>query len=387
MKKLAIVTSHPVQYNAPWFRLLAQNKDIQLLVFYTWEQSSKGSKFDPGFGQIIEWDIPLLEGYEYTFAKNTADDPGTHHFKGIINPDLNTAIKDWQPDAILVIGWSFHSHLSCIRYFHKKVPIIFRGDSTLLDEKKGIKKILRRNFLKWVYRHIDFALYTGTNNKEYFSVHGIKEKQLFFAPHAIDNDHFRDVTGAFEKSAGKWRSELGFTEDDLVVLFAGKLEPKKDPAIIMDLAKRMAGTRAKFLLVGNGVMENDLKRLALGLRDVKFLDFQNQSIMPVVYRLADIFLLPSVGPGETWGLAINEAMACGLPVIASDKVGCASDLIQSAQNGYTFPAGNVEALQHCIQSCTKPGKTDVMGKRSLEIIQNWNFNRIVEPIHSILYNN
>jgi glycosyltransferase involved in cell wall biosynthesis len=385
-KRLAIVTSHPIQYNAPWFRLLAKSENVTLQVFYTWSQSAAGAKFDPGFGKVIEWDIPLLEGYEYTFVENTAEDPGTHHFKGIVNPNLNRLIKDWQPDAILVFGWSFKSHLSCMRYFHKKVPIIFRGDSTLLDENGGIKKTLRRIFLKWVYRYIDFALYVGSNNKNYFEAHGVKQSQLIFAPHAIDNDRFADTDGKFSQQAAIWRHELGFKKDDIVVLFAGKLEPKKDPAIILEMARRLSGTQFKFLLIGNGVMEQELKHSAEVLENVKFLDFQNQSNMPAVYRLSDIFLLPSVGPGETWGLAVNEAMACGKPVITSDKVGCATDLVINAENGYIFSAGNADDLERGLLQCRDLEKLKLMGQHSLKEIKKWNFNAIADSIEKILHN-
>ena len=83
--KLAIVSTHPIQYNAPFFRRLAQEPEIDLHVFYTWEQAASGPKFDPGFVRAVEWDIPLLEGYEYNFVKNTASEPCSHHYKGIIN--------------------------------------------------------------------------------------------------------------------------------------------------------------------------------------------------------------------------------------------------------------------------------------------------------------
>ena len=77
--KLAIVTTHPIQYNAPWFRLLAKEPGVEIKVFYTWEQSKNNDKYDPGFGRMVEWDIPLLEGYEYTFVKNTSTSPGSFY--------------------------------------------------------------------------------------------------------------------------------------------------------------------------------------------------------------------------------------------------------------------------------------------------------------------
>ena len=166
--RLAIVTTHPIQYYAPLFRLLTKEPGMELKIFYTWSQTQKGPKYDTDFGKMIEWDIPLLDGYSYEFVENVAADPGVHHFRGIDNPALNNKITEWGPDFLLVIGWNFKSHLSCMRYFKGKIPVLFRGDSTLLDEKPGLKKILRRIFLKWIYRHADYALYVGKNNHDYF---------------------------------------------------------------------------------------------------------------------------------------------------------------------------------------------------------------------------
>src|SRR5687768_1394413 len=190
MKKLAIITSHPIQYNAPLFQLLAARKKLQVKVFYTWGESVLQNKFDPGFNRTIEWDVPLLEGYDYEFLENTAADKGTHHFKGIINPDIIERIRAFQPDALLIFGWSFQSHLRVLRAFHNKLPILFRGDSTLLGKPKGWKQVARRMFLAWVHRMIDYALVPGKRNYDYYLHVGVPKRKLLLAPHAIDNDRF-----------------------------------------------------------------------------------------------------------------------------------------------------------------------------------------------------
>jgi glycosyltransferase involved in cell wall biosynthesis len=330
LKKLAIISSHPIQYNAPLFALLANENKIDLKVFYTWGIDSIKVKYDPDFQQNIKWDIPLLEGYHYQFLNNTSKDAGSHHYKGIINPDLIREIEEWGADIVWVWGWAFDSHFKALRYFKGKKEVWFRGDSTLLDEPKGlnVKKFLRRVFLTWVYRHVDKAFYVGTHNKAYFLKHGLKEKQLVYAPHAIDNDRFADPTGEYANHAKKWRKELSITDDQQVILFAGKFETKKNPFFLINLAKELPSNEYKIVFVGSGPLERDLKKQAT--ENCIFLGFQNQKMMPILYRLADIFVLPSVGPGETWGLAINEAMACGIPVIASDKCGGAIDLIDSS---------------------------------------------------------
>lgn len=384
MKRLAIVTTHPIQYNAPLFRLLAASSTVQLKVFYTWEQSSAGAKYDPGFGREIEWDIPMLEGYEYSFVKNIARDPGTHHFNGLVNPDLKEEIEEWKPDAILIFGWSFKSHLECMRYFHRKVPIIFRGDSTLLDERPGVRKLFRRLFLRWVYRYVDYVLYVGKNNKAYFLKHGLKDNQLFFAPHAIDNQRFSEPAELYDRQAADWRNELNIKVDDLAILFVGKLEPKKNPEFLLEVLKNIASERLKIIIVGNGILEEQLKIATAGDPRVIFLDFQNQSKMPVIYRLGDVFILPSKGPGETWGLAANEAMASGRALILSEKVGCANDLIREDGNGIFF---NVTEPGKCFEFIdrllTNKRILKSMQDYSKEYIREYSFEHIVKAIEKV----
>jgi len=385
MKKLAIVTSHPVQYNAPLFQLMAASDKIQIKVFYTWEQSGRGAKYDPDFGKHIEWDIPLLEGYEYSFVKNTAKDPGSHHFGGLVNPGLDAEIKGWGPDALLVFGWSYHSHLRCIRYWHGRVPVFFRGDSTLLDEHPGVRQWMRRLFLRWVYRHVDRALYVGTNNKQYFLRHGLRERQLVFAPHAIDNQRFENPDALYRTQAAEQRVRLGIKEGDLVLLFAGKLEVKKNPSFLLELARRVDDPRLKVVIVGNGVLEEQLKQGASGDERIKFLPFFNQQQMPVIYRMGDIFVLPSRGPGETWGLGANEAMASGCAVLLSDKVGGAVDLVDEGVNGIILRPEDYEKgadwVRHLLGARSE---LDRMKAASRQRIHLFSYQAIVGAVESIM---
>jgi glycosyltransferase involved in cell wall biosynthesis len=383
--KLAIVSTHPIQYNAPWFRLLSERNKVRSRVFYTWGESANGAKYDPDFDRKIEWDIPLLEGYDYKFIDNTSADPGTHHFRGIINPNLIKEIENWQPDAILIFGWNFHSHLKCIRYFHRKIPILFRGDSTLLDEKPNVKRLIRRVFLKWVYKHIDYALYVGSNNRAYFLKHGVNDRQLVFTPHAIDNDRFAEPDIAYTEQAKAWRATLGLAEDQLVVLYAGKLEPKKNPFFLTELAKSIDNERLKILIVGNGILEGKLKKAAKGDPRIKFLDFQNQQQMPVVYRLCDVFILPSAGPGETWGLGVNEAMASGRPVIVSSKAGCAVDLVPENRNGLICNSADPAECKKFVLQCLEDKEfLSAMSHSSKQIISQYSFQRIIDSIEGLL---
>ncbi len=382
MKKLAIVSTHPIQYNAPWFKILTKRNKLTVKVFYTWSQVQKESKYDPDFGKIITWDIPLLEGYDYQFVRNVSKEPGSHNYKGIDNPDLNKAIEDWQADAVLVFGWAYKSHLACLRYFKNKIPVLFRGDSTLLDEKGGIKKLLRRLFLHWVYRHIDIALYAGTNNKAYFKAVGLKERQLIPALHAIDIDRFSKNSDDKANRVSLLRNNLGFAASDFIILFAGKLEAKKNPAFLLELAKEITDPQVKFLIIGNGVLEQQLKVASQNNPRIKFLEFQNQSEMPAIYSLSHIFILPSKGPGETWGLAANEAMACGLPVMLSSKAGGAVDLING--NGIIFNPDDVKkAAGYILYLKASPEKYNLAKAGSLNHIKKFSFTQITEAVEMV----
>ncbi len=388
MRKLAVITTHPVQYNAPLFSLLAERQRLNLKVFYTWGQAG-GKVYDPDFGIQREWDIPLLNGYGYEFVENIASDPGSHHFSGINNPGLVKKIIEYNPDAILVYGWSFKSHLKILRHFGGKVKILFRGDSTLMDEGNGfsIKKIARRFFLKWVYKKIDTALYTGIANMHYFLAHGLQKHQLVFAPHAVDMHRYQHSSVTID------RLPLKIADTEMVFVFAGKMEKKKDPLLLLQAFKALKAPAVHLLFVGNGDMENKLKSEAnwnnsFSQNNIHFLPFQNQGMMPAVYKLADVFVLPSGGPGETWGLSVNEAMACSRAVLVSDKCGCAGDLIKEGVNGYKFESGNANDLIAKMQLFIKrKDELPEMGRQSFRIIGQWNFEKICAAIEGVVLEN
>lgn len=383
-KKLAVVATHPIQYYAPLFRLLTQRGRADLKVFYTWSQT-KEKVNDAGFGKAIKWDIPLLEGYKYEFVENSAESRG-RSFWSIKNPDLVKTIKDFNPDALLVFGWNFYSHLQVMRYFKGTVPVWFRGDSHLLDENPGLKTIARRLFLKWIYRHVDRAFYVGKNSKNYFLKHGLKEEQLVFAPHAIDNQRFfDDDEKQYEEKAKTWRKELGYKKGDIVIVYAGKFEPVKNLELLLEafngIYKNDAQIKLRLLLIGNGILESQFKGIAARNPFVCFLPFQNQSTMPLIYRLGDVFCLPS--KSETWGLAVNEAMACGRPVIVSNKVGCSIDLVKQGKTGFIFNYHDRKDLEECLFSIDKKN-LELMGEAALDHITPWNYTAICEALEQEL---
>lgn len=383
MRKLAIVSTHPIQYNAPFFELLSKRGIVDVMVFYTWGESVLKNKYDPGFGKIIEWDIPLLKGYKYKFLENVALDKGSHHFKGINNPSLIKEIEAYNPYAILFYGWSFKSHLQAMRYFKGKIPVLFRGDSHLLDQSGFLSKIKRKIFLSLVYKNIDVAFYVGKSNYNYFLNALVPASKLIFAPHAIDNKRFECSEPACKIESFNLRRKLGIGDLALVFLFAGKLEPKKNPQILIEVFNSIKEVDTFLILAGNGELEIELKMQARDNSNIKFIDFQNQSSMPALYETADVFVLPSIGPGETWGLSVNEAMANGKAVLVSDKCGCAENLVDVANNGYIFKSGNFEDLKEKVLLIKKLNLSNARD-RSKAIIKDYSLEHLAETVEKTI---
>lgn len=372
-KKLAIVSTHPIQYNAPLFQLLAQLPDVSLKVFYTWSQAQQ-SVSDKEFGREIVWDIPLLKGYDFEFVENISKKP-KQSFGGLVNPELIPNIQKWHPDAILVFGWNFSSHFKVMRHFHGKVPIWFRGDSTLLDEETGIKKIIRRCVLRFVYSFVDHAFYVGQNNKKYFMAHGLTESQLTFAPHAIDIARFSNETSVVKGKT--WRKELGYKDNEIIMVFAGKIYSVKNMVSFskqfVDYITHVPNSKLRLLIIGNGEQESQLACHPF----IKRLPFQNQSKMPDVYNIGDLIVLPSIS--ETWGLAINEAMAAGKPVVVTDKVGCAPDLVESGINGFYFSLKD-ETVNMNMFKTIETSNLKRMGEINRNMISNWSYQSVAAAI-------
>ncbi len=380
--RIAIVMTHPVQYNAPWLKLLSAQDDVCVHVFYTWHAGDTLVR-DPGFGKSIQWDIPLLDGYEWELLP-PARPVERRTFWNMDSPELISRISAWQPDAVLVCGWNFASHFRVMRWFHGRIPVLFRGDSTLLDDCPGIRSFARSMLLRYVYRHIDFAIAVGSCNREYFRKNGLGESQLVTAPHAIDNQRFAGTDDQFDREAELLRREMGFGDHDVVILFAGKFERKKDPLGLVRVFQMAASERTslRLLLVGDGVLEPELRRVIGTDERIRILPFQNQQRMPVVYRVGDIVCLPSRF-NETWGLCLNEAMACGRAVMATDRVGAARDLLVEGRTGFRCPELGSDGAVDVFRSLPERRiLLDEMGVQSQRFIQDWSFDGIVNAVVS-----
>jgi glycosyltransferase involved in cell wall biosynthesis len=362
-KRLAFIVSHPIQYYAPLYQRLAQRDDIAIKVFFTWHAGQTAVE-DRGFKTRVEWDIPLTEDYEFELVPNVSLAPGTHRFLGLRNPSLVERVTTWRPDVVHITGWAWLSHLVAMRALNRKrIPTLFRGDSHLLDSRQtGTYWRVKHALLKRVFSWPTGFLVTGKANRAYYEAFGVAPDRLFPCPHSIDVDRFAEPADMLEQKAARWRQQLGIAPNRCVLLFAGKFERKKRPMELMRAVQAL--TNPVLVLVGSGELEAEVKAFAAADPDrFRVLPFQNQSQMPVVYRLADLFVLPSAF-GETWGLAVNEALACGRPVLVSDRVGCAVDLVAESC-GRIFPWADPLALLRVLNEMLEDrNKLSEMGRQA-----------------------
>ena len=362
-RRLAIVVSHPIQYYVPLYQRLARRDDLAIKVFFTWH-AGQAEVQDHGFGQNVAWDIPLTEGYEFELVPNVSADPGTHSFFGLRNPSLVERVMRWAPDAVHVTGWAWLSHLQALRAFSRlRMPTLFRGDSHLLDSSRRrpgwwFKRAVLRRVFSWPTAF----LYVGSANRAYYEAFGVGPGRLYSCPHSIDVARFAHPGNELEDAAAAERERLGIGPGRTVLLYAGKFERKKQPLELMRAVRAMGGEGLVLVMVGGGELDAEVRALAAADPGrFRVLPFHNQSRMPVVYRLGDVFVLPSAF-GETWGLAVNEAMACGRPVVVSDRVGCAGDMVDESC-GRIFAWDDFASMIRAVQEMTSDsGKLATMGR-------------------------
>lgn len=343
--KLAVVASHPIQYQAPLFRVLGQR--LNLTVFFA-HRATDLDQSKAGFGVGFEWDTDLLAGYNYEFLRNAAKSPGLDHFAGCDTPEIGIRLADRHFDAVLVLGWHRKCFLQTIFAAKRHgLPLLVRGDSHIETPRSMVKRSAKRIVYPTFLRLFDAALYVGKRSKAYWTHYGYPENRLFFSPHCIDTEWF--VTRATVEARNTLRARLGISASTSVILFAGKLLPLKRPLDLVSAAAQLkvAGKEIAILVAGAGPLANDMASAAEKAGVVfHALGFCNQSAMPAVYAAADVLVLPS--DRETWGLVANEALSCGRPVVLADTVGAAPDLALDNTVGRIFPVGNIAALANAI---------------------------------------
>jgi glycosyltransferase involved in cell wall biosynthesis len=381
---LLVIASHPVQYMSQIFQSLNLSVGLSTRVLYLTIPDSKSQSL--GFKQEFLWDVPLLEGYEYVEAQKSPGRGLASGFTGVRvdNPlrELKRTYRPYKPDVVLLTGWHFWGMIQMFfSLILSDIPIILRMDSN------GLKKrsFLHRKIYEIFFSYIKICLTVGKANELFCINNGMHKNQLIQCPHIVNNDFFLKLSSEARLDREQIRHEWGIPKDAFCFIFAGKLQPKKNPLDLLqafEQAYKIIGANIYLLIVGTGELEDECIRYATsGNLPVSFTGFLNQTQIPKSYAVSDCIVLPS-NDDETWGLVINEAMACGLPAIVSDQAGCAGDLIRNGVTGYEYKCGDINQLKSLLIHIYEDRQSaKVMGKNAKRLIfEEYNLRSVISGI-------
>jgi glycosyltransferase involved in cell wall biosynthesis len=367
MKRLAVLSTHPIQYQGPWFRALGSHPEVDLEVLFC-HRARPEEQAAAGFGVEFEWDTQPLEGYRCRFLRNVATKPTIGTFGGLDTPEIAEVIKREKFDAVITNGWNYKSAWQAMRAcWRNDIPILARSDSHLFTTRNFAKRLAKWPLYNWFIPRLDACLSVGKWSREYFLHYGARPERVFTVPHAVDQNYFAAESARWLPNRNRLRAEWGIDPDSMVLLFAGKFIQKKRPLDFLCAIDQAAKRGAKLcgLMVGDGPLRRECETLASARgAPIRFAGFLNQSEITKAYVAADALVLPSDG-GETWGLVVNEAMLCGRPCFVSSRVGCAPDLIDRGETGEIFSVGDIKNLVALISSyAATPQRLAEMGARA-----------------------
>jgi glycosyltransferase involved in cell wall biosynthesis len=377
--RLAWLSSHPVQYQAPLLRAIARIPGIDLTALFFSDFSSR-NYVDREMGRAVTWDVPLLDGYKHEFIQTqkqvrdgiTFWHPPIQRLSGILTKN--------RFDAVIVQGWNHHGYVEGVWAAKKAgLKVLLRCEATdHVSGATGLKRILRNGVVNFVLGRVDRCLAIGTRNREFYAAHGVSQERIGLMPYCVDNDHFRDMAQTADTQA--LRAHIGLEAGRPIILYASKLTARKYADLLLEGYQQLPEPRPYLLFVGDGELRPELERkvAAHQLNDVRFLGFRNQSELPGLYALADIFALPSVN--ETWGLVVNEAMNAGCAILVTDQVGSAADLVQSGVNGIVIPPKDANAIAVALSHMLHEQRYLGMGLSSQKIIAKWGIPETVSGL-------
>ena len=390
--RLAYLVSHPIQYQAPLLRRVAQEPDIDLTVFFGSDFSVRDYK-DAGFGVGVKWDVPLLDGYCHEFLPVLRDNANP----GALSP-LNYGIfsrlrgsrRAPAFDVLWVHGYSSLNTLQgMLAAKSLDIPVLVRAEPWLGDrDRSGPTLAVKQLFFMLLRGLVDGALPIGTLNAEYWRHYMGEDFPLYRMPYAVDNHYFQGRSEEAREGRPALQEELNLDPARPVILFASKLQSRKRCGDLVEAYKDLSPggkPRPYLVIVGDGEERAALERQVAEsrLEGVRFCGFRNQSELPRFFDLATVFVLPS--RHEPWGLIVNEVMNAGRAVIVSNDVGCQPDLIEDGVEGCVFPAGDVAALTDALRKVLATPETAVaMGQRGLAKVRAWDFEEDVRGLRQAI---
>ena len=298
-------------------------------------------------------------------------------------------LRSGRYDVLWLHGHNYAANL--IALFAAKaagLPVMMRGETHLGLPYHGVKAVVRRPLMGALYHWCDRLLAIGSRNAAFYRAMGVSKQKIFLVPYSVDNDRFVQATKLTQEQRIAVRRRYKIPPDRPAVLYSAKFTRRKRPGDLLEAARRVkCKTNRPFTVVmaGSGELEPELRSFCAehALDNIVFTGFVNQSELPGLYGASHVFVLPS--DYEPWGLAVNEAMCAGLPVVVSREVGCVADLVRDGINGYAPAAGDVEGLSHALQRLIEDDDLRRrQGQASLRRIQEWGYAQCLTGIRAAL---
>lgn len=338
--RLGILSTHLIQYFTPLYRELSERVD-NVDVLYLRAVSAKGAAPmpDEGFGHDVEWDTNLTSGYDWqTLGLSRAP----FHYSLRDYRSIYSGVRDWarrfRPDVVLVPGWTL-PYLICVLALRRAgVELICRPEGRQ-PKTGGIRRLARDTIARRFVSSMSAAAVVGSDSRDELSRLGMPQERCHDSPYVVDDVWWTNQAATASQDRPGTRARWGVDADVTVYVSVGKLLPYKNPLLLLDVFsavhRRVPSTH--LVLVGSGELMNEVRACIsdLGLDGcVSVLGFVNQTELAYVLVASDVFVMVS---NETWGLAANEALACGLPLAVSDEAGCSRDLVDDGVTGFRLP--------------------------------------------------
>src|SRR5712691_10202504 len=339
--RVAVFAISPVYYQAPLYRRIAQEPGIDLTVIFASHQGGL-RPFEWG-DQTVDWGIDAITGFKSVFLRNAHVNP-TGGFLALHDVDVVRELRRGDFDVVWMDGYNSLTHLLVtVTQKLRRGPLLVREEQTLLSPRPLWKQALKQVGLRLVLTNA-YALCIGANNRAWFKKYGVPDRRMFFTPYVVDNDRLQRDRAELLPERDRLRAQFQLPQRKPVIATVSSLSAKKQPLALLDAFRRVRESHdCALLVVGSGELEDDLRREVekQRIRDVHFAGFLDQTQIAQAYTVADIFALVSAYD-ETWGLVVNEAMNFDLPIVVSDRVGCAADLVSHGKNGFVVEHDNRE---------------------------------------------
>jgi glycosyltransferase involved in cell wall biosynthesis len=374
--RLALLAASPVYYQVPLYRRLAKEPDIEFTALFA---SSVGVRpHDGGYSQAVNSGLDCLTGYKSRFLGGSESAEPSESFFSLRDLSVVRELLEGRYDVLWMHGYNFLTHaLAATAQRVLRRPILLREEQNLLHPRVWWKAHAKRILVPMLFRD-SIGLYIGRRNREWFRHYGVREDRLFFVPYCVDNERLQLAARELHSMKGLLRKQFGLTEaSGPVILWVGRMIPKKQPLFVLDAFRQVRlRARCSLVMVGSGSLEGELRKKVANeaIPDVHLAGFLDQTQIVRAYASADIFVLAS-RYHETWGIVVNEAMNFGLPVVASDKVGAAHDLVKNGVNGFIVnsegPSDLAEKLAILVSSRQL---REQLGSASRQLISAWNYD-------------